>query len=149
MRQAARHDMTHPSVSILVFAAILALPIELFAAARHDPAPGLRVTILFNNVPYRYDVIPGWGFSCLVEGLEKTILFDTGSNGAILLANMNRVNHSPSSVKVIALSHIHADHTGGIAELLAANPDVEVFLPSGFPVAFRPVSYTHLTLPTN
>jgi 7,8-dihydropterin-6-yl-methyl-4-(beta-D-ribofuranosyl)aminobenzene 5'-phosphate synthase len=44
--------------------------------------------------------------------LDKTILFDTGGNGDILLANMQRLGLEPQGVNAVVFSHIHADHTG-------------------------------------
>ena len=32
-----------------------------------------------------------WGFSCLVEGLESTMLFDVGGEGSVLLSNMGKL----------------------------------------------------------
>lgn len=128
--------MPHALFSVLVLATILTTA-EIFASPRDAPRPGLRMTILFNNMPYRPDLTAGWGFSCLIEGFAKTILFDTGSDGAVLLSNMNRLKASPRSVDAIVLSHSHADHTGGIAELLSENAEVDIFLPAGFPASFR------------
>jgi 7,8-dihydropterin-6-yl-methyl-4-(beta-D-ribofuranosyl)aminobenzene 5'-phosphate synthase len=99
--------------------------------------PALRITVLFNNVPYLPGLAPGWGFSCVVEGIEKTLLFDTGASGEVLVANMERLGLEPGAVQVIVLSHIHGDHTGGLDGVLARNPDVEVYLPRGFPQGFQ------------
>lgn len=92
-----------------------------------------RVTVLFNNVPGVPGLTPGWGFSCLIEGSAKTILFDTGADGRVLLANMRRVGLSPKAVDAIVLSHIHADHTGGLDAFLAQHADLEIWLPAEFP----------------
>ena len=40
----------------------------------------LRLHVVFNNVSDKAALDTGWGFSCLIEGPEKTILFDTGGN---------------------------------------------------------------------
>jgi 7,8-dihydropterin-6-yl-methyl-4-(beta-D-ribofuranosyl)aminobenzene 5'-phosphate synthase len=105
-----------------------------YAAAQN---PALRVTVLFNNVFHLPGLTPGWGFSCLVEGLGKTILFDTGADGGVLLDNMKRLNLDPGRIDAVFLSHIHGDHTGGLDALLARQPGVQVFLPAGFPDSFR------------
>ena len=75
----------------------------------------LRVHVVFNNVPYKEGLETSWGFSCLIEGLDKTVLFDTGGNGDILLSNMQRLGLAPEAVDAVVLSHIHGDHTGGLA----------------------------------
>ena len=97
----------------------------------------LRLHVVFNNVPYKAGLKTSWGFSCLIEGLDKTILFDTGGNGEILLSNMQRLGLDPKGVDVVVLSHIHGDHTGGLGAFLVRNPDVTVFMPESFPASFQ------------
>ena len=97
----------------------------------------IRLYVVFNNVPYKAGLETGWGFSCLIEGLDKTVLFDTGGNGDILLVNMQLLSLDPQGVDAIVLSHIHADHTGGLGTYLAHNPDVTVYMPESFPASFQ------------
>ncbi|NWG87177.1 MAG: MBL fold metallo-hydrolase [Hydrogenophilaceae bacterium] len=120
----------------LLFAA-LALSQPEPAYPRSTQPLELRITVLFNNVPQRPGLTTGWGFACLIEGLEKTILFDTGADGAVLLANMRHLDLSPKAVEAIVLSYIHADHTGGLDEFLAKHADLEVWLPAEFPAGFQ------------
>jgi 7,8-dihydropterin-6-yl-methyl-4-(beta-D-ribofuranosyl)aminobenzene 5'-phosphate synthase len=97
----------------------------------------LRLQVVFNNVPHKAGLETGWGFSCLIEGLDKTVLFDTGGNGDILLSNMQRLGLDAEAVDAVVLSHIHGDHTGGLGAFLARNPDVTVFMPQSFPASFQ------------
>jgi 7,8-dihydropterin-6-yl-methyl-4-(beta-D-ribofuranosyl)aminobenzene 5'-phosphate synthase len=106
-------------------------------STRESKAGRLRLTVLFDNILNVEGLEPGWGFSCLVEGLDKTILFDTGGDGDILLANMAKLNVDPGTIDVVVLSHYHRDHYGGLARLLQSNPIVEVWMPSYFPDDFR------------
>jgi len=120
----------------------LFMPAALLIGARGseaaDPEPGrLRMTVLFDNVPRAEGLQTGWGFACLVEGLEKTILFDTGGDGEILLSNMRMLGIEPATVDVVFLSHLHGDHTHGLQRFLEENSDVEVWMPASFPEAFR------------
>jgi 7,8-dihydropterin-6-yl-methyl-4-(beta-D-ribofuranosyl)aminobenzene 5'-phosphate synthase len=78
-----------------------------------------------------------WGFSALVTGPEKTILFDTGSDGSLLLENMAKLQIDPGRIDMVVLSHIHADHTGGLIGLLRENPRVQVYLLHSFPARFK------------
>jgi 7,8-dihydropterin-6-yl-methyl-4-(beta-D-ribofuranosyl)aminobenzene 5'-phosphate synthase len=71
--------------------------------------------------------------ACVVRGLEKTLLFDTGGDGHLLLANMRAMGVDPRSIEAVFLSHAHRDHTGGLDALLELTPGVEVWLHSGFP----------------
>ena len=100
-----------------------------------SPAPvvRLRLTILYDNNRHAVGVETAWGFACLVEGLEQTILFDTGGDGPLLLRNMRRLGHAPAEVDAVVLSHAHGDHTGGLRAFLAENPTVTVYLPQSFP----------------
>jgi 7,8-dihydropterin-6-yl-methyl-4-(beta-D-ribofuranosyl)aminobenzene 5'-phosphate synthase len=72
------------------------------------------LTILYDNIRFDPRLKTAWGFSCLVRGLEKTILFDTGGDGFTLLENMRRLRGEPSEIDIVVLSHIHGDHTGGL-----------------------------------
>jgi 7,8-dihydropterin-6-yl-methyl-4-(beta-D-ribofuranosyl)aminobenzene 5'-phosphate synthase len=97
----------------------------------------LQLHVVFNNVPYQAGLKTGWGFACLIEGLDKTVLFDTGGNGDILLTNMQQLGLDPKEVDLVVLSHSHGDHTGGLDAFLAHNPDVTVYMPESFPAAFQ------------
>jgi 7,8-dihydropterin-6-yl-methyl-4-(beta-D-ribofuranosyl)aminobenzene 5'-phosphate synthase len=99
--------------------------------------PVLRLTVVFNNVPYKPGMITGWGFACVVQGYAKTILFDTGASGEVLLANVNSLGLDPGIVDVVVLSHAHGDHTGGLQDFLEQNPDVIVYYPKSFPAIFK------------
>jgi 7,8-dihydropterin-6-yl-methyl-4-(beta-D-ribofuranosyl)aminobenzene 5'-phosphate synthase len=100
-------------------------------------ATDLRLTIIYDNNPYKDQLETRWGFSCLVEGLEKTILFDVGGEGAILLGNMEKLQIDPGRIDVVVLSHIHYDHIGGLSDLLERNPDIVVYLPKSFPKSVK------------
>ncbi len=91
------------------------------------------MTILYDNNSFRPDLQTAWGFACFIEGTEKTILFDTGGDGQILLSNMEKLRISPEKVDIVFLSHVHGDHTGGLDALLKKNHNVTVFLPISFP----------------
>jgi 7,8-dihydropterin-6-yl-methyl-4-(beta-D-ribofuranosyl)aminobenzene 5'-phosphate synthase len=78
-----------------------------------------------------------WGISVFTEGLQKSILFDTGGDGSILLANMKKLKINPSEIDLVVLSHIHYDHVGGLWAFLEKNSEVPVYLPSSFPDDFK------------
>jgi 7,8-dihydropterin-6-yl-methyl-4-(beta-D-ribofuranosyl)aminobenzene 5'-phosphate synthase len=98
-----------------------------------EVAEKLAITILYDNNEYDERLETAWGFSCLVEGLEKTILFDTGGDSAMLLRNMRKLGIDPQIVEAIVISHIHYDHLGGLAGFLEENNDVTVYLPECLP----------------
>jgi 7,8-dihydropterin-6-yl-methyl-4-(beta-D-ribofuranosyl)aminobenzene 5'-phosphate synthase len=92
----------------------------------------MKITILYDNTVHKEGLRSDWGFSCLVELPRQgapTILFDTGTNGSILLFNMERLAIDPTSVDEIFISHGHFDHTGGLAAFLRVKPDVTIYIP--------------------
>jgi 7,8-dihydropterin-6-yl-methyl-4-(beta-D-ribofuranosyl)aminobenzene 5'-phosphate synthase len=106
-------------------------------STKESKAGRLKLTVMFDNILNVEELQTGWGFACLVEGLDKTILFDTGGDGDVLLTNMAKLAVDPRTVDVVVLSHYHRDHTGGLAGLLKLNPIVEVWMPASFPDEFR------------
>jgi 7,8-dihydropterin-6-yl-methyl-4-(beta-D-ribofuranosyl)aminobenzene 5'-phosphate synthase len=118
-----------------ITAAVCAQPEPL-----NQPSPGqssTEITIVYDNNPFDSRLKTAWGFSCLVRLPEKTILFDTGGNSAILLDNMLKLQIDPQEVEMVVLSHIHNDHVGGLGGFLEQNNDVTVYLPRSFPQEFK------------
>ena len=50
----------------------------------------VSITIVFDNKTLRTDLLPAWGFACVVALPEFNLLFDTGGDGVILLENMKK-----------------------------------------------------------
>jgi len=94
----------------------------------------MKVTIVYDNTVYQRGLKSNWGFSCLVE-VEETprILFDTGTNGSILLSNMQKLNIDPTTIDEVFISHPHFDHIGGLSDFLQVNREVKVYLPISCP----------------
>jgi len=97
----------------------------------------LNITVIYDNNPFRKGLATDWGFSCLIEGVGKTILFDTGGDGAVLLANMKKLSIDPGEIDIVVLSHVHGDHIGGLERFLAMNHAVTVYLPQSFPAKLK------------
>ena len=116
---------------------LLSISMIAHAETRMAQPATLNLTVTFNNVSYRPGLQTSWGFSCLVEGLDRTLLFDTGGDGNVLLANMDRLNIDPGSVNAVFISHMHGDHTGGLDRLLSRNADVDVYLPDSASTDFE------------
>ncbi|NIM16505.1 MAG: MBL fold metallo-hydrolase [Candidatus Aminicenantes bacterium] len=92
----------------------------------------ITMTILYDNYFHQKGgegLIPHWGFACLIEGTEKTILFDTGTKSDVFLNNIKRSNVEPKKVESVVISHNHGDHTGGLLTFLGINPKVSVYIP--------------------
>lgn len=97
----------------------------------------IRFTILYDNVPYKEDLRTDWGFSCLVEGVDKTILFDAGRYDDIFMSNLSKLTIDPQQIDELFLSHDHPDHIGGVLKVLAVRPDINVSLVESFPWGFK------------
>mgnify|MGYP001133361109 CR=1 FL=1 len=80
--------------------------------------------------------LPSSAIACLVTGTEKTILFDTGGKGDLLLANFEKMKVRPSDVQLVVISHNHGDHTGGLLSFLKTNEHTGVYLPAATPEPF-------------
>ena len=89
----------------------------------------MKITILYDNTVFLPGLKPDWGFSCLVETHNRNILFDTGSNGSILLENMKKLDVDPLSIDEVFISHPHFDHVGGLSAFLNENNDVRIYVP--------------------
>ncbi len=76
-----------------------------------------------------------WGFSCLIEEGGRKLLFDTGASDSILARNMEKLGITREEIEVIALSHEHWDHIGGLNAVL--HPDVVVYVPTSFTAATK------------
>ena len=110
------------------------------SVARSQPSSldgDITMTIVYDNNPGQEGLTTAWGFACVIQGLEKSVLFDTGGNGRLLLENMRRLNLDPKGIDVVVLSHIHGDHTGGLSSFLRVRTGVPVYIPTGFPPAFK------------
>lgn len=97
----------------------------------------ITITVVYNNIPHDARLETSWGMACVVQGLEQTILFDTGSEGAILISNMEKCDIYSEQIDVVVLSHIHADHVGGLWDFLDRNTAVTVYVPRTFPEKFK------------
>ena len=67
----------------------------------------MKVTIIYDNTAYKKELKADWGFSCLVEAFNRKILFDTGTDGNILLSNMKKLGIQPKDIQdifIISLS---------------------------------------------
>ncbi len=97
----------------------------------------IEITVIYDNNPFETGLETAWGFSCLIRGIEKTILFDTGGDGLLLLRNMKALGIEPKKIDLIFLSHIHRDHVGGLWNVVERNPKLIVYIPQSFPDSFK------------
>ncbi len=123
--------MSKKNAVVFAWGVILAAWYPSFAA---EPLKTIRV--LYDNYVFDQACGSDWGFACLLSGTEKTILFDTGAKGDLLLANFDKMKLRPAEVELVVISHNHGDHTGGLLPFLAKNSQVDVYLPAATPESF-------------
>ena len=97
----------------------------------------MTITVVFDNYPYREDLVTEWGFSAYVTYKEHNVLFDTGLDGAILLSNLKKLGIQPGEIQHLVLSHEHSDHTGGLGSLLPKTSNLKVYLLPSFPAYLK------------
>ena len=97
----------------------------------------ITLTILYDNYNHDENFRSSWGFSCLIESADWTILFDTGGNDGNLMHNFSAAGKDPADVDLVVLSHFHWDHTGGLAQFLESRTGIEIVLPASFPDEFK------------
>ena len=84
--------------------------------------------ILFDNYEVCQSCQSLWGFSAYFK--EYKLLFDTGSNGRVLLQNMQRVGVDVKEVQYLFITHSHWDHIGGLDSIIELNPNITLFVPA-------------------
>jgi 7,8-dihydropterin-6-yl-methyl-4-(beta-D-ribofuranosyl)aminobenzene 5'-phosphate synthase len=126
-------------VAVIAVCVAVAIPLLWNAMdSSQDLIHDLTITVVYDNYAFAEGLETDWGFSCLVEGAEKTILFDTGNNGDILLRNMGKLGIDLKEIDVVVISHSHGDHTGGLLNhVLEQNGNVTVYLPGSFSDTFK------------
>jgi len=97
----------------------------------------VTLLVVYDNYEYDQELSTGFGFSCVIKTEDKTILFDTDSDGETLLNNMEKLGIKPKAIDVVVLSHIHFDHVGGLTSFLEKNSNVTVYVPASFPDSFK------------
>ena len=74
----------------------------------------VTIKVIYDNYIKVDGLKANWGYSIVIEGLEKYILFDTGANPDIFESNFKNMNIDPEKIDFLMLSHEHGDHTAGI-----------------------------------
>jgi len=117
---------------ITVFLLLFTFEISVYTQEKSQ----IKTTVLYDNYLFTEGTRTDWGFSCLIEGTEKTIMFDTGTKSKILFHNIDELKVDLAKVEQIVISHNHGDHTGGLFSILQDIHEISVYLPVSFPDRF-------------
>jgi 7,8-dihydropterin-6-yl-methyl-4-(beta-D-ribofuranosyl)aminobenzene 5'-phosphate synthase len=123
-------------VKYLLAILVLTMAMGFFVELHSLQNSGVSMTIVYDNNAHDPRLTTAWGFACIIEAKDLTILFDTGGDGTILLNNMKKLNIDPKKIDIVFLSHIHSDHVGGLKDFLRQNSNVTVYYPHSFPKEF-------------
>jgi len=99
----------------------------------HPVTDTFTITVVYDNMVYEQGLRTGWGYAAVVERRGTVLLFDTGGDGATLMANLRQLGVDPRRITTIVLSHAHGDHTGGLDSLLSLGMRPTVHVLPSFP----------------
>jgi len=116
----------------LVLVMSLILLAIVFPACAEAGDGKITVTILYDNNAFTPGTQADWGYSCLIEGTEKTILFDAGTKPEVFFHNVEALDVDLTKVDLVVISHEHGDHTGALAQVLEQNHGLTVYHPVSF-----------------
>jgi 7,8-dihydropterin-6-yl-methyl-4-(beta-D-ribofuranosyl)aminobenzene 5'-phosphate synthase len=86
-----------------------------------------KLTILCDNSVGRpFGVVGEHGFACLIETEAGNVLFDAGQ-GVGISGNAAALGKGLRSIRAVAISHGHYDHTGGLPAVLQQTGPVAVY----------------------
>lgn len=74
----------------------------------------IKITNIYDNIKCNNEFVKDWGFGCIIDHLDKRIIFDTGAKPEILEKNLKLAQIDPLSIDIIIISHKHWDHKGGL-----------------------------------
>ncbi len=119
------------STTILIFIAIM--------ISQSTNAQGNNsFIVVYNNMESENNLRCDWGFAAWIKMGEEVVLFDTGNKPAILKQNLEKLNLDPRDISVIAISHDHYDHIGGLESILSfVTKKTKVYLPGETDLDFQ------------
>ncbi|MHA2288263.1 MAG: MBL fold metallo-hydrolase [Promethearchaeota archaeon] len=108
-------------------------------AEKHLELENFYINILFNHGESLEGFVSSYGFAALVYNAEtgNYILFDTGSDGIILLNNLNQLDIDVADISKVVISHNHPEHTKGLETVYKKNSTIEVYVPQENYVTYK------------
>jgi 7,8-dihydropterin-6-yl-methyl-4-(beta-D-ribofuranosyl)aminobenzene 5'-phosphate synthase len=97
----------------------------------------VTIKVIYDNYVKTDGLEPDWGYAILIQGLDKTILFDTGAKPDVFENNFKKMGLDANKVDYLILSHEHGDHTEGIPAFIKMKSGIPVVIPWSFSMAFK------------
>jgi len=97
----------------------------------------VTVKVIYDNYVKVDGLKSGWGYSIVIEGLEKDILFDTGTKPDVFDFNFRKMGIEAATIDIIVFSHEHGDHTNGLPAFIRMKKDIPVLIPVSFSEPFK------------
>ncbi|MCJ7447580.1 MAG: MBL fold metallo-hydrolase [Bacteroidales bacterium] len=97
----------------------------------------VAIKVIYDNYVKVDGLKSDWGYSIVIEGLDKEILFDTGTNPEVFESNFRIMGIDPAIIDFLVFSHEHGDHTGGIPAFVKMKNDIPVIIPYSFSGSFK------------
>jgi len=96
----------------------------------------VTVKVIYDNYSVTKAMKSDWGFSVVITGLEKEVLFDTGARPEIFESNFQESGLDASKIDLLVFSHEHGDHTGGLSAFVKMRTGIPVIFPCSFSAEF-------------
>jgi 7,8-dihydropterin-6-yl-methyl-4-(beta-D-ribofuranosyl)aminobenzene 5'-phosphate synthase len=97
----------------------------------------VSIRVIYDNYSKKEGVKPDWGYSIVIEGLDKSILFDTGANPGIFESNFRKLGIDAGKIDYVVISHEHGDHTAGIESFAKIKNNIPIIIPHSFSDSFK------------
>ena len=97
----------------------------------------VNIKVVYDNYVKVDGLKSDWGYSIVIEGLDKVILFDTGANPDIFESNLKIIGINPEKIDLLILSHEHGDHYAGIPAFVKLHKDIPAVIPYSFSESFK------------
>ncbi|MGB9686606.1 MAG: MBL fold metallo-hydrolase [Rectinema subterraneum] len=92
----------------------------------------IRIVTLIENSPGEHLALKTeHGISFYIEKENHTIIFDTGQSGAFI-QNARKLGINLEDIEMVAISHGHYDHSGGLRHLVDSAHPFELVVGKGF-----------------
>jgi len=95
------------------------------------------IRVVYDNYTHDKGLTADWGYSIIIEGLDKNILFDTGAKPEVFESNFKKMGLEARKIDFLVFSHEHGDHTAGIQALAKMRNGIAAVIPTSCSESFK------------